>query len=52
MLSDKRLQEAKEIRDNLKIRLRYNHNIYMIRYYNRFITRLNKMIGAQNEIQI
>lgn len=46
-MSEHRKQSAIDKMNSLKIQLRYNSNIYMIRYYNRYINRLNKIIGGQ-----
>lgn len=44
MMTNQRLQEAKFKRNNLKHRLIFSANMYMIKYYNRYISQLDKLI--------
>ena len=44
MLTKDRLKDAKDLYYHLKIRLHFTNNIYMVKYYNKFIYRLEKLI--------
>ena len=44
MLTKDRLKEAKDLYYHFKIKLHFTNNIYMVKYYNRFIYRLEKLI--------
>ena len=46
MLTEERLKEAKSKYNILKCMLHFNSNIHMIRYYNRYLYRIDRVIKA------
>ena len=44
MLTVSRLKEANMLKNSLKMDLHFNSNRFMIKYYNRFIHRLDMLI--------